>query len=255
MLIKTYRKDAVNMDMRETVRWRVGVGDVDRAGFIRPSALALKLASSGARRNREEGASKDRIWAELKAVWMFRRIRLCQLEHIRLGDELAGMGSGRTVYENEYALRGELYKNGRLAARADMIMMPVVLGSRKRLLCRDIEPFFNTRPLNEVSPPEPLPAEKGLIYDRRRYISMGDCDTQARHFAFHSYVGLVCRETGFGDLEHPLIPLLQIDYIKEIAPGGTLDLGVLAGAEGYFIAGKHLSGKLCFRASCRYTGG
>ena len=255
MLIKTYRKDAVNMDMRETVRWRVGVGDVDRAGFIRPSALALKLASSGARRSREEGASKDRIWAELKAVWMFRRIRLCQLEHIRLGDELAGTGSGRTVCENEYALRGELYKNGRLAARADMIMMPVVLGSRKRLLCRDIEPFFNTRPLNEVSPPEPLPAEKGLIYDRRRHISMGDCDTQARHFAFHSYVGLVCRETGFGDLEHPLIPLLQIDYIKEIAPGGTLDLGVLAGAEGYFIAGKHLSGKLCFRASCRYTGG
>lgn len=240
------------MDMMETLRYTVLPEDVGESSFMPPSALAQKLALAGTLRNRAEGGGRERLEAVFKATWMFRRIRFSQFAPVQCGDELVGFGSSRTALENEYAFRGELYRAGLLVAQMDMIMMPVVLGDRRRLRCEDIEPLYSSPPKNDVPLFPRLPTVSDLSYDHKKLISAEDCDVHASHFAFHNYIGLICRELDYAALGCPLISELQVDYVKECVPGKTILIGVRPDASCTVIQGKHLSGRPCFNARCQF---
>ena len=89
-------------------------------------------------------------------------------------------------------------KDGVLAARIDLVMMPVLLKGRNRLTCKDIEPLYTTSPLNEVPNFKRL-LTRDVEYTTEKTITKDDCDKNAAHFAFHNYAELVCRETGYWD--------------------------------------------------------
>ena len=138
------------MDMKETLRYNVSASDVDATGYMPPRPLIQQLVLAATFRNKDEGGGKGVLRTNLGAAWMFRRVKFEQFQRITEGDELVGFGSGRTDCTTEYILRGEFFKNGALAARLDIAMMPVVLKERRKLTCADIEPFYTTKALNEV---------------------------------------------------------------------------------------------------------
>ena len=239
------------MDMKETLRYTVAEEDLDSTGYMSPCALIQQLVLAATLRNKEEGASKGNLKAKLNAVWMFRRIKLEQYLPFALGDELVGYASGRTNCETEYVLRGEFMKDGVLAARIDLVMMPVLLKGRNRLTCKDIEPLYTTSPLNEVPNFKRL-LTRDVEYTTEKTITKDDCDKNAAHFAFHNYAELVCRETGYWDGEYRMLSKLRIDYIKECVTGNTIKMGVIPRGEGFTVQGIHMDGKPCFNAYCEY---
>ena len=184
-------------------------------------------------------------------MWLFRRIKLEQYLPFALGDELVGYASGRTNCETEYVLRGEFMKDGVLAARIDLVMMPVLLKGRNRLTCKDIEPLYTTSPLNEVPNFKRL-LTRDVEYTTEKTITKDDCDKNAAHFAFHNYAELVCRETGYWDGEYRMLSKLRIDYIKECVTGNTIKMGTIPRDGGFTVQGIHMDGKPCFNAYCEY---
>ena len=193
------------MNMKETLRYPVTAADIDATGYMPPRPLIQQLVLAATFRNRDEGAGKTVLRAQLAAAWMFRRVKFEQFLRIAEGDELVGFGSGRTECGTEYVLRGEFYKNGELAARLDIAMMPVVLKERRKLTCADIEPLYTTRPMNEVPPFGRLPMLADMAYGADKTITEDDCDENAAHFASHNYADLVCRETGYWEGEYRMI--------------------------------------------------
>lgn len=240
------------MDMKETLRYTVSASDLDKTGYMSPCALIQQLVLASTFRNKAEGGSKGVLKQKLNAVWMFRRIKLEQYLPITEGDELVGFGSGRTDCTTEYIMRGEFTKNGELAARIDLVMMPVLLKGRRRLTCADIEPFYTTPALNEVPVFHRLPMAETFEYPIEKTITKDDCDKNAAHFAFHNYAELVCRETGYWEGEYRMLSKLQIDYVKECITGNTIKLGVAPKDAGYSVQGIHMDGKPCFNAYCEY---
>lgn len=241
------------MDMKETMRYTVAAADLDSTGHMHPCSMIRQLVLAATLRNKEEGGSKGVLREKLSAAWMFRRVKLEQFLTISEGDELIGYASGRTDCGTEYALRGEFFKNGELAARLDVIMMPVVLKGRRRLSCADIEPFYTTKPTNEVSAFQRLPIVEPFDYSLEKTITKDDCDENAAHFAFHNYAELVCRITGYWDGEPRRIAVLQLDYVKECITGNTIKMGMMPKGAGYTVQGIHMSGKPCFNAYCEYA--
>lgn len=240
------------MDMRETLRYTVTDNDVDSRGYITPKVLIFQLVLAATYRNKEEGGGKGVLRAKLGAAWMFRRVKLEQLMPIKAGDTLIGCGSGRTDCTTEYILRGVFMRGDEEVARLDVAMMPVVLKSRKKLACKDIEPFYTTEPLNEVPAFERLPIVKSMEYSSQRTISKDDCDTNAAHFAFHNYADLVCREIGYFEGDYRMLRKMQIDYVKECVTGNTIKLSVQNDGGRYIVQGIHLNKEPCFNALCEY---
>lgn len=240
------------MDMKETLRYTVAEADLDSTGYMSPCALIQQLVLAGTYRNKDEGAGKGVLKSKLGAVWMFRRIKLEQYLRISAGDELVGFASGRTNCGTEYVMRGEFMKDGALAARIDLVMMPVLLRGRRRLTCEDIEPFYTTSALNQVPEFKRLPTIESFEYPTEKTITKDDCDNNAAHFAFHNYAMLVCRETGYWEGEYRMLSKLQIDYIKECVTGNTIKMGAAPRGEGYAVQGIHMDGKPCFNAYCEY---
>ena len=239
--------------MKETLRYTVTEDALDSTGYMSPCTLIQQLVLAATYRNKEEGGGKGVLKSNLNAAWMFRRIKLEQYLPLELGDELVGFGSGRTDCETEYVLRGEFMKNGRLAARIDLAMMPVLLNERRRLTCQDIEPFYTTHPANVVPEFKRLLTVKPFEYPVEKTITAGDCDDNAAHFPFHRYAELVCRETGYYDGEYRMLSKLQIDFIKECVAGDSIKLGSAPRKAGYAVQGVHPGGKPCFNAYCEYT--
>ena len=240
------------MNMKETLRYPVTAADIDAPGYMPPRPLIQQLVLAATFRNRDEGAGKTVLRAQLAAAWMFRRVKFEQFLRIAEGDELVGFGSGRTECGTEYVLRGEFYKNGELAARLDIAMMPVVLKERRKLTCADIEPLYTTRPMNEVPPFGRLPMLADMAYGADKTITEDDCDENAAHFASHNYADLVCRETGYWEGEYRMITKMQLDYVKECVTGDTIKLAKAENGAGYTVQGIHLNGKPCFNAYCEY---
>lgn len=241
------------MDMKETLHYTVTEADLDSTGSMHPCCLIRQLTLAATLRNKAEGASKGVLREKLNAVWMFRRILLEQFLPIGLGDELTGFASGRTDCGNEYALRGEFFLNGSLAARMDIIMMPVLLKGRRRLSCADIEPLYTTAPRNELPAFPRLPTVEPFEYPTEKTITEADCDDNAAHFAFHNYAELVCRQTGYWDASPSIISRLQLDYIKECFTGSTIKIGLMSQGNGQVVQGIHPNGKHCFNAYCEYS--
>lgn len=240
------------MDMRETFRYTVTAADVDSRGYMTPKALIQQLVLAATFRNKEEGGGQGVLRTQLGAAWMFRRVKLEQLVPIKEGDVLVGYGSGRTNCVTEYILRGVFMRGGEEAARLDIAMMPVVLKARKKLACKDIEPFYTTPPLNEVPAFGRLPIAENVEYSSEKTITKDDCDENAAHFASHNYADLICGETGYWEGDYRMIAKLQIDYVKECVTGNTIKLGSLAEGGKTIVQGIHLNGKPCFNALCEY---
>lgn len=240
------------MNMKETMRYLVTAADVDMTGYMPPRPLIQQLVLAATYRNRDEGGGKTVLRANLGAAWMFRRLKFEQFQRISEGDELIGFGSGRTDCTTEYVLRGEFYKDGVLAARLDVAMMPVLLKERRKLVCADIEPFYSTKPLNEVPAFGRLPMLSDMEYGDGKTITESDCDENAAHFASHNYADLVCRETGYWEGEYRMISKMQMDYVKECVTGDTIKLAKTSNGNGYTVQGIHLNGKPCFNAYCEY---
>lgn len=240
------------MDMRATIHTEVSTADVDAYGCITPARLTQLLILAAMDRNREEGAGKTVIKERLGAAWMFRRIRLEQFLPIREGDKLEGFGSGRTVLEAEYVRRGEFHLNGKLAARCDLVMMPVNLKERLKLKPAEVEPLYATPPSNEVPAFPRLPILPDFPYADARQITEADCDDNAAHFASHNYAGLVCKEIGYWEGEHRMLKLLQMDYVKECVTGDNIRIGMLPQGDGFAVQGIHENEKPCFNAYCEY---
>ena len=240
------------MDMQETLRYTVTREDCDEDGFMDISPLVHKAAVAATTRNRLEGGSRKALMEKLRAVWMVRRLRLMQYIPIKLGDELVGYGSSRTLCSNQYAQQGELYCNGILAVRVNIIMMPVELKSRRRLSCSDIEPLFFTPALNEAQPFDPLPTVNEFDYSREISFTRADCDNNASHLSFFRYPALVRDLTLGEDRPHPLISLLQLDYIKECVAGSSIHLGSMPRGGGYVVQARHENGKPCFNSYVEY---
>lgn len=240
------------MNMKETFRYTVTAADTDSRGYMTPRALIQQLVLAATFRNKEEGGGQGVLREKLGAAWMFRRVKLEQLLPLRAGDELVGYGSGRTDCTTEYILRGVFMRGSEEAARLDIAMMPVVLKARKKLTCKDIEPFYTTKALNEVAPFERLPIMENMEYSSEKTITRDDCDANAAHFASHNYADLVCREIGYFEGDYRMMAQLQIDYVKECLPGTTIKLGKLAANGGFTVQGIHLNGKPCFNARCEY---
>ncbi len=236
------------MDMKETLRYLVLPEDMDESGTMPAWIIAQKVCLAGTLRNKAEGGGRERLLERFKATWMFRRIRFSQYAPIHAGDELVGFGSGRTPCGNEYALRGELYRDGVLVAAMDMMMMPVVLRGRRRLTCEDTEPLYRTPPLNEVPGFDRLPMLEDMNYDGSREITKEDCDQNAGHFAFYQYIILVEHARGFVSGGGPLFATLQIDYVKECLMGDTIKLGMVPNGAGFTVQGRHANGHPCFNA-------
>ncbi len=241
------------MDMKETLRYSVGQADIDATGYMPPRPLIQQLVLAATYRNKDEGGGKGVLRANLGAAWMFRRVKFEQFLPIVEGDELVGFGSGRTDCGTEYVLRGCFYKNGELAASLDIAMMPVVLKERRKLTCADIEPFYTTKPLNEVPAFGRLPMLADMEYGDDKTITEADCDENAAHFASHNSADLVCRETGYWEGEYRMISKMQLDYVKECVTGDTIKLAKAPNGKGWTVQGIHLNGKPCFNAYCEYA--
>lgn len=240
------------MNMKETFHYTVTAADADSRGYMTPRALIQQLVLAATFRNREEGGGQGVLREKLGAAWMFRRVKLAQFKPIKAGDELVGFGSGRTNCTTEYILRGVFMRGDEEVAQLDIAMMPVVLKARKKLACKDIEPFYTTEALNEVPAFERLPMADNIDYSTEKTITKDDCDANAAHFASHNYADLVCRETGYFEGDYRMMSNLQIDYVKECLPGTTIKLGKLADGAGYTVQGIHMNGKPCFNAHCKY---
>ena len=241
------------MDMKETYRYTVAEADCDSRGYMSPAAIVLQATMAASLRNKDEGAGRPILRSKLGAAWMFRRIKLEQLLPIRQGDELVGYGSSRTNCETEYVIRGVLMRGDEEVAHMDIVWMPVVLKSRKKLSCADVEPLYSTQALNEVPDFPRLPIMEGLDYSREKIISEADCDVNASHFASHNYAGLVCREIGYFEGDYRRIAEMQIDYVKECVTGNTIRLAQVEKDGRYIVQGIHTSGKPCFNASVLFA--
>lgn len=219
---------------------------------ICPRLLIQQLVLAATYRNKDEGGGQGVLRSNLGAAWMFRRVKFEQFLPMVVGDELVGFGSGRTDCGTEYVLRGQFYKDGQLAASLDIVMMPVLLKERRKLGCADIEPFYSTKPVNEVPAFERLPMLAELEYKTQKHITAEDCDKNAAHYASHNYADLVCKETGYWDGEYRMIRKMQLDYVKECVTGDTIQLAKTSNGEGYTVQGIHMNGKPCFNAYCVY---
>ncbi len=248
-----FRREAdILMDMLETMHYTVVPADCDETGFMGVSPLVHRAVIAATTRNRLEGGSRQALMEKLHAVWMVRRIRLRQFRHIRLGDELTGYGSSRTLCGNQYAQQGELYCAGQLAAMTNVIMMPVELRSRHRLNCEDIEPLFSVPALNEAASFDPLPMVDDLDYSHEVTFTGADCDNNASHLSFYRYPSLVTDIVPSGDGARSTISLLQMDYIKECVAGSCIHLGAEPLGKGYVVQARHKNGKPCFNAYIEY---
>ncbi len=241
------------MDMQETLRYTVTLDDCDSQGFLDICRLADKAAAAATTRNRLEGAGRQVLMEKLHAVWMIHRIRLRQYRHAHIGDELVGYGSGRTLCGNQYAHFGELYLNGELLASINVMIMPVVLKSRRRLNCKNIEPLFSTPALNEAPSFEILPTLEDVEYSHEKSFTPDDCDSNASHLSFFRYPALMRDLLPAGKDEHPLISLLQLDYIRECVADSKIVLGCVPNGKGYTVQAKHKNGKPCFNAYVEYN--
>lgn len=245
-------KEDKAMDMKETTRIEVIPAEVDQTGHLPPRRLMQLLVLAGMDRNRVEGGSRTALRERFGAAWMLRRIRLRQILPIKAGEILQGYGSGRTMLEAEYVIRGEFRKNGELAARCDMVMMPVTLAQRVKLKPAEVECLYTTQPLNEVGDFPRLEMYPDFPYTTEKQITTSDCDENANHFASHNYADLVCRETGYWEGEYHMMKMLQIDYVKECKTDDFIKLGARPNGAGYSIQGIHANGKPCFNAYCEY---
>ncbi len=239
------------MDLKETLRYVVTASDVDSRGFMTPKALIRQLTLAATYRNRNDGCSKQVLRAKFDAVWMFRRIKLEQYKPLREGDELVGYGSGRTNNETEYIIRGIFKQDGEDVAYADFAMMPVALKERHKIPCAEIEPAYNTQPLNEVPVFPRLTMLTKMVYNSEKTITEADCDENV-HFASQNYADLVCNETGYFEGDYRLMKKLQLDFVKECVTGNTIKLGTSRKGSGIAVQGKHKNGKPCFNAYCEY---
>lgn len=241
------------MDMKPTTHIEVTAADVDARGYITPERLTQLIILAAMDRNRTEGGGKGAMRENFGAAWMFRRIRLEQHLPIQDGDVLEGFGSGRTILEAEYVRRGEFYLNGELAARCDLVMMPVKLKERTKLTPPEVERLYHCPPSNEVDAFPRLPILPEFPYQDARAITEADCDENAAHFASHNYAGLVCTETGYWDGPYRRMKLLQMDYVKECVTGDNIRIGALPQNAGFVVQGIHENGKPCFNAYCEYV--
>lgn len=245
---KTQREANFKMNMQETIRYTVTPDDCDSQGFLDICRLADKAAAAASTRNRLEGAGRQVLMEKLHAVWMIRRIKLRQYRHAHVGDEIVGYGSGRTLCGNQYAQYGELYINGELLADTNVMIMPVVLKSRRRLRCKNIEPLFTTPALNEAPAFDILPTLEEVEYSHERSFTPDDCDNNAAHLSFFRYPALMRELLPIGKDEHPLIAKLQLDYIRECVDGSRIVMGCVPNGKGYTVQAKHKNGKPCFNA-------
>lgn len=240
------------MDMMETLHYTVTETDCDQQGYITVPNLIQQLVVAATTRNRLEGGSKQALMASLKAVWMFRRIKIRQFQHLRAGDELVGFASSRTVCGRHYTQQGELYKNGELAAQLNHVMMPVVLRGRQRLTCADTEPLFNAPALNEAEDFDVLPTTEDFPYTVEKAFTQDDCDANG-HYSSFDYPELVCQLSGYYEGERPLIDHMQVDFVKECVNGSVIRMGVLPQGDGFKVQAQHIStGKPAFTAYCEY---
>jgi hypothetical protein len=241
------------MNMIETQRYTVTAANCDADGFWTISDMAHQVGSSATLRNKMEGGSRQKLQAQLHAVWMFRRIRLEQFSPVREGDELIGYGSSRTVHQRTYSQLGEMYRGDELVAKLSLMMMPVLLRGRRRLTCQDTEPLFDVPPLNEVPSFETLETIEPFVYDAEKTITAADCDSNAAHFAFFDYASLVTAMTGYSAIKpHPVIASMQIDYIKECVNGNTIKMGAQPQGAGFAVQAQHTDGHPCFNAYIEY---
>lgn len=240
------------MDMKATTQIEVTASDVDRRGYLTPARLTQLIVLAAMDRNRTEGGGKGPMREQFGAAWMFRRIRLEQFLPIREGDTLDGFASGRTKQETEYVRRGEFFLRGELAARCDLVMMPVRLKERAKLSIDEVECLYNCPPSNEVQAFPRLPILSEMQYRESRQITEADCDDNAAHFASHNYARLVCEEVGYWDGDFRMLKVLQIDYVKECITGDRIRLGKISQGDGVAVQGIHENGKPCFNAYCTY---
>ena len=56
-----------------------------------------------------------------------------------------------------------------------------------------------------------------------------------------------------GKDEHPLISLLQLDYIRECVADSKIVLGCVPNGKGYTVQARHKNGKPCFNAYVEYS--
>ena len=240
------------MDMLETLHYTITEADCDQQGYITVPELVKQLVVAATTRNRLEGGSKQVLMANLKAVWMFRRIIVRQYQHLHAGDELVGFASSRTVCGRHYTQQGELYRNGELVAQLNHVMMPVVLRGRRRLTCEDTEPFFNAPALNEAEDFDPLPTIEDFPYTEEKAFTLADCDANG-HYSTFDYPELVCRLSGYYEGERPLIAHMQVDFVKECVNGSVIRMGAMPQGDGIKVQGQHIStGKPAFNAYCEY---
>lgn len=240
------------MDMLETLHYTVTGDNCDTDGYFDICELIHQTAVAATTRNRLEGGSEQRLMEQLHAVWMIRRIKFEQFRHIRLGDELVGYSSSRSVCGRQYAQLGELYFEGRLAARIQLMIMPVQLRGRRRLSCQDTEPLFDVPPRNEAQSFERLPTIDGFPYTAERLFTEADCDANASHLSFYYYPELFRSLTGYWDGERPLISQMQIDYIRECLNGDRIRMGAIPQGQGFKVQALHKNGRPCFNAYCEY---
>ncbi len=241
------------MDMKPTTRIEITAADVDKRGYITPARLTQLMILAAMDRNRTEGGGKGPMRENFGAAWMFRRVRMEQFLPIQAGTVLEGFGSGRTMLEAEYVRRGEFRLNGEVAARCDLVMMPVKLKERAKLTPPEVERLYDCPPSNEVEVFPRLPILPDVPYKESRKITEADCDDNAAHFASHSYAGLVCEETGYWDGPYHMMKLLQMDYVKECVTGDIIKIGMLPQGDGFAVQGVHENGKPCFNAYCAYV--
>lgn len=239
--------------MKPTTRIEITAADVDKRGYITPARLTQLMILAAMDRNRTEGGGRGAMRENFGAAWMFRRVRLEQFLPIQAGTVLEGFGSGRTMLETEYVRRGEFRLSGELAARCDLVMMPVKLKERAKLMPPEVERLYNCPPSNEVDTFPRLPILPDVAYKEFRKITEADCDDNAAHFASHNYAGLVCAETGYWDGPYHMMKLLQMDYVKECVTGDSIKIGMLPQGDGFAVQGVHENGKPCFNAYCAYV--
>lgn len=240
------------MEMQFTKDFIVDESVCDKDGYVLLEQLILELVRAAMFRNRSEGAGAPAIRAAFGAVWMFRRMKLEQFRPVRVGDRLEGYGSGRTKQKTTYVMRGEYFRDGELVARLEFLVMPVAVDSRKKLSLDEVETLYTTKPANYVQNFERLEITEGVEYDLEKTITPDDCDANG-HFASQNYARLVGALTGFYDRPGRSFKLMQVDFVKECMPGGTIKIAKMEKNGGYKIQGIHTNKKPCFNAYCIYN--
>lgn len=239
------------MDMQPTTHVEITAEDCEKSGRLSPRRLIQLLVLAAMFRNRIEGGGAPALREAFGAVWMIRRLRLEQFSPICVGDVLQGYGSGRTKQKATYVVRGEFRRGDELVARMDFLTMPVTVKGRKKVSIDDTETLYSTAPADFVPSFDRLPTEEGLDYTISKTITPADCDSNG-HFASQNYADLICSNIGYWENPDNIYRFLQMDFIKEVLPGGSIKISVNRRGNVYVVQGMHQNGKPCFNASCEY---